>query len=392
MNKNVSPIKQTNRLIWIDAARGFAVFGIFIVNIGAFSAPYFLYGGAEQAWSSSMDLITQAIIDIFFQASFYTLFSLLFGFGFQIMKERLIAREADIYAFLIRRLFILIGFGMIHAFFIWYGDILLSYGLIGLLLLLFLQVKEKTLILWGVILLGGSAGLVTLMLYPFRDYLDIYDGVAIRQAFQHYQSSDLIMIWSQNYNDWVYSNGGISYLLLGTTLLPLFLFGMYVAKKRWLHKPMENEPLLIRLWIISFVLFAVIKAGPYIFGNPLWFSYIQDNIGGAASALFYIFSITLLAQKEIGKKLIQPFIWVGRMALTNYIMQSVISFILFYGIGAGLYGSIRPITGVVIAIIVFSIQVLFSKWWFSRYLFGPLEWIWRSLTYRKRQPFRQMEK
>ncbi|MFC4024495.1 DUF418 domain-containing protein [Oceanobacillus longus] len=389
MGTNFSPIKENNRLVWIDAARGFAIFGIFIVNIGAFSAPYFMHGGAEQIWNSPLDLMTQGFIDVFFQASFYTLFSILFGFGIELLKDRLVARNADVQSFLFKRLIILIGFGIIHAFFIWHGDILLSYGLIGLLLLFFLNVRDHFLISWGVFLLVGSVGLLSLAMYGARNYLGGYSETVINQALTNYQSSSLLTIWSQNYDDWTYANGGIGFLFLAATLLPLFLLGMYIARKRWLHEPQKHAVTLKKIWLISLIAFVSIKMGPYLFGNPIWFSYIQDNIGGTASAIFYIVSITLLVRNKLGLKLVQPFISVGRMALTNYILQSVISFILFYGVGFGLYGMIRPAAGIAIVLIIFTIQVFFSKWWFTRFRFGPMEWIWRSLTYNSLQPFRK---
>jgi len=392
MKSAISPTNEKNRLVWIDAARGFAVFGIFIVNIGAFSAPYFLYGGGEDVWTSPMDQLIQAFIDVFFQASFYTLFSILFGFGFQLMKDRLAERNVALYPVLLRRLVALIGFGLLHSFLLWHGDILLSYGLIGLLLFLFFKVKDRTLLLWGAILLSCTVGLFTLLLYQVRDYLDWYNTAAVNQALENYQDSSLFIILSQNYNDWMYGNGGIAYLPLAGILLPLFLFGMYLARKKVLHEPKKHLTLLKKVWIVSFILFFALKLGPYVYGNPAWFSYIQDNIGGAASALFYLSSFTLLSLTGTGKKLISPFIYVGRMALTNYIFQSVISFILFYGVGFGLYGSVSPMMGVFIVIAVFFIQILISKWWLQHFRFGPLEWIWRRLTYLKIQPLRKQMK
>ncbi|WP_087973329.1 DUF418 domain-containing protein [Oceanobacillus rekensis] len=386
------PAKESNRLVWIDAARGFAIFGIFIVNIGAFSAPYFMHGGAEDVWSSPVDRFSQGFIDIFFQASFYTLFSILFGFGIQLLKSRLVARNANVRSFLFRRLIILIGIGIFHAFFIWHGDILLSYGLIGLLLLLFLNVRDELLVLWGVILLVGSVGLLSLAMYGARNYLGGYNENIINQTLANYQSNSLLTIWSQNYHDWMYANGGIVMLFLAATLLPLFLFGMYIARKHWLHEPNKHAVTLKKVWVISLIIFIAIKMGTYLFENPLWFSYIQDNIGGTASAIFYIVSITLLARSKLGLIIIQPFISVGRMALTNYLLQSVISFMLFYGIGFGLYGSIRPAAGIVMVLVIFTMQVFFSKWWLARFRFGPMEWIWRSLTYNKLQPFRKNTK
>ncbi|MGP4106635.1 DUF418 domain-containing protein [Virgibacillus sp. L01] len=389
---SVSPLQESERLTWIDAARGFAILGIFVVNIGAFSAPYFMYGGEEDAWTSAIDQNTQVFIDIFFQASFYTLFSILFGFGFQVLKERLVEKSIDVYPFLFRRLFILICFGLVHAFLIWHGDILLSYGVVGLFLVAFVNRAKKTLLIWGSLLLGMSVYFYSSFLYDLRALLGGYDVSKINLVKENYSSSDLAVILTQNANDWLYSNGLLSWLLLSTTLLPLFLFGMFIARKRWLHKPDEHKGTILTVWFISLLFFAALKMGPYLYGNPVWFSYIQDNLGGTASALFYLSSITLLARSSFGKKLIKPFTYVGRMSLTNYITQSIICFILFYGIGFGLYGSVRPIVAMGIVAVVFSLQIICSRWWLARYRFGPLEWLWRSLTYKEKQPLRKAER
>ncbi|QKY68544.1 DUF418 domain-containing protein [Lentibacillus sp. CBA3610] len=388
MNTTV-PLQKSERMMWIDAARGFAILGIFVVNIGAFSAPYFLYGGEMDAWPSELDQFIQIVIDIFFQASFYTLFSILFGFGLQILKERLEEKDIAVIPFLFRRLVILIGFGLVHAFLIWHGDILLSYGMIGLFLLAFINSSDRVILTWGSLMLGISVFLYTAMLYNVRDFLGTSDAAGISLAKENYNSDDLSVILGQNLNDWLYSNGLFSYVLLGTTLLPLFLFGAYLGRKRWLHKPTEHRQKLVAGWIISLIFFIVLKAGPYLYGNPEWFSYAQDNVGGAASALFYLFSITLLGQSRFGKKVLKPFSYVGRMSLSNYILQSVICFVLFYGIGFGLYGSVRPIEAMGIVLIVYSLQIVLSKWWTARFRYGPLEWAWRSLTYKKRQPLRE---
>ncbi|WP_404451706.1 DUF418 domain-containing protein [Virgibacillus necropolis] len=386
---SAEPIRESKRLLWIDAARGFAIFGIFMVNVGAFSAPYFMHGGEAGAWPGTVDHFVQSFIDVFFQASFYTLFSLLFGFGFQLMIDRLVEKGEHVYGILFRRLLLLIGFGVVHAFAIWYGDILLSYGIIGLLLLLFVKVKNKTLLIWAFLLMGISVTYYTTFLYDVREYLGFVDHGAIKQAIVNYQSNSLSDIWSQNYVDWEYANGGISYLFLTSTLLPLFLVGMFIARKRWLHDIERFQKVLKWGWLISLVIFLVLKLGPYAYGNPIWFSFIQDNLGGSASALFYIFSIGLLAKTDLGMKLIRPFVHVGRMSLTNYISQSVIMFILFYGIGFALYGTISPLEGVIIVVIIYTLQVFASRWWFRHYQFGPLEWIWRVLTYNKKQAFRK---
>lgn len=387
--QTAAPLKKSDRMMWIDASRGFAILGIFVVNIGAFSAPYFLYGGEMEAWNNRLDQAVQVIIDIFFQASFYTLFSILFGFGLQILKERLEEKAIAVKPFLYRRLFILIGFGLVHAFLIWHGDILLSYGIIGLVFTVFIFHQEKTILAWGSLILLISVSLYTLMPYNVRDLLGTANTLEISVAKENYTSNDLGAILGQNLNDWLYSNSVFSYILLGTTLLPLFLFGMYLGKKRWLHRPADFKQELMKGWLISLLFFVVLKAGPYMFGNPEWFSYAQDNLGGSASALFYLFSITLLAQRRFGVKLLKPFSYVGRMSLSNYILQSLICFVLFYGIGFGLYDMVRPVEAMGVVVLVYTAQILFSKWWLARFRYGPLEWLWRSMTYQQRQPLRE---
>ena len=388
MQNRLRPTSENNRLMWIDATRGFAMLGIFIVNIGAFSSPFFRYGGEDLYWQQPIDQYTLAIVDIFFQASFYTLFSILFGFGIQLMKESIERKKMHPTSVLIRRLSALIAFGLIHAFLIWHGDILLSYGLVGFVLLLFLDRKNSTLIGWAAALLGGSTVLFSSLLYMMRGQLDQVNVQVIKQAFENYQSSNLLAIWTQNYQDWQVDHGVAGFILLVVMLLPLFLIGMYLARTRSLHEPENNHNLLVKGWVLTLFIFIVFKAGPYLFGNPTWLSIIQDYIGGTASALFYLFTITLLAQKAGGKKLLAPFAAVGRMAFTNYILQSVLSVLLFYGIGLGLYGKVPPFSAVILAVFLFIFQVFLSTWWLNRYHYGPLEWIWRTFTYGERPPWR----
>mgnify|MGYP001226915514 CR=1 FL=1 len=387
MDNRISPLRESKRLVWIDAIRGFAIFGIFMVNIRAFSAPYFMYGEVRDL--AQLNRMMQVIIDIFFQASFYTLFSILFGFGMQMMKERIETRQESLYPILFRRMAILLCFGTIHAFVLWHGDILFSYSITGFLLIFLLHLNKRTQLTMAMYLLGITVAFISWLYYVTRDYLGYPNKQAIDEAIAHYQSSSLSIIWKQNYQDWMYSNSGMGFLFLLIVLLSFFLMGVYIAKKKWLHEPKKHRNTLIKVWILSLILFIGLKMGPYMFSNPLWFSYIQDNVGGVASAVFYIVSMTLLAQSRLGMKLIMPFTYVGRMALTNYILQSLLSFILFYGVGFGLYDAVSPIVGTFIVVLVYILQTMFSKWWLTHFRFGPLEWLWRSLTYWKKQPFKR---
>ncbi|MFC7321181.1 DUF418 domain-containing protein [Halobacillus campisalis] len=390
MEPQASPLQDKERLSWIDASRGLAILGIFMVNVPAFNAPYFLYGGGEFVWTSTTSQAVQTFIDIFFQASFYTLFSLMFGFGIFMMKERLELKNMNYRPIIFRRLLILIGFGAVHAFLIWHGDILLSYGVFGFILFTFFNVKPATLLISAFSMLGVLVIPLTLGLYALRDSLGaLGNSQAAEEAIRNYGEGNLMDIWQQNLTDWTYSNNAGTIPLLALSLIPMFLIGAYIAKRRWLHEPEVHLTSIKKWWVVTGVLFILFKAGPYVIGNPEWFQLLQDNIGGSASAVFYVLSITLAFRTSFGRKVIYPLTFVGRMSLSNYILQSVISFFLFYSVGFGWYGEVTPLLSVLIVLIIFSMQVAGSKAWLKKYRYGPLEWLWRTLTYRKKQPLKR---
>lgn len=391
MNKG-TPIQESKRLTWIDAARGLAIFGIFMVNMPAFNAPYFMYGGEEKYWPGEVSQAIQVMIDIFFQASFYTLFSFLFGFGMYMMKERLQEKGFSYRPVLFRRLLVLILIGAIHAFFIWHGDILFSYGTIGLLLFAFYERKPLTILSFTVGIFAVSGWFMFSYLYPLRDRLGYINEQAIQSAKESYGNGSLMDILGQNLSDWLYSNGSLfSWIMLTASLLPMFLLGLYIAKRRWLHEIDVHKKQLTFLWWITLSLFISFKAGPYLFGNPAWFQFtFQDRIGGSASALFYVSTIALLYQRRSRLvTVIRPLEYVGRLALSNYLFQSVTCFLLFYSVGLGFYGEVKPIVSLILVIVIFSGQIVGSRWWLSVYQFGLIEWIWRTLTYGKKQPLKR---
>ncbi|MGI8314473.1 DUF418 domain-containing protein [Halobacillus mangrovi] len=393
MKSSASPLRESERLSWVDAARGLAILGIFMVNVPAFNAPYFLYGGAAEYWPSPLSHTVQAIVDIFFQASFYTLFSFMFGFGMQMMKERLDEKNINYRPVIFRRLLILTGFGLIHAFLIWHGDILLSYGVLGMVLFAFFNVSKGWILVWAYFMLAILVLPLTFSLYMFRDQLQgMVNRPLIQEAITNYGQGSLLNIWQQNADDWYYANQFANLPFLALSLIPMFLFGLYVCKKRWLHQPEKHLSSIKKVWLLTGLLFFVFKAGPYFFGNPEWFDLMQDNVGGTASAIFYVLSITLLFRSEMGSKIVHPLTWVGRMSLSNYIFQSLISFLLFYSVGFGLYAKVPPIWSMIIVVIVFPLQVYASKAWLTKYRYGPLEWVWRSLTYKTKQPLRRKQK
>ncbi|PAF21470.1 hypothetical protein CHH69_08960 [Terribacillus saccharophilus] len=394
MKEKIRPMPQTKRLHWIDAARGAAILGIFMVNAPSFGSPYFMPGIDSPEWDSPLDTFLLGGIDIFFQASFYTLFSILFGFGMQLIFD---SRKRDGIKpgwFLSRRMLVLLGLGAIHAFLIWHGDILFTYAIIGLLLIPFLYTPRWVLLTMIPVLIvpGLLFNLLSVWLASLAD-LDIgelmFNMSDIQSKLAAYGNGTYIDILQQNHMDWS-TNSGVLGIISGIfTLLPLMMLGTYLARVKLFHDPVANRRKLIWFTVITGFLFLVFKAGPYLVGAPLWLTIIQDSIGGPASALFYLSVITLVANLPVFNWFARQLSYVGRMSLSNYLFQSVLMFVLFYGIGFGLYGEFSLLSFVCFVIGVFVIQVVLSRIWFRYFTFGPIEWLWRILTYGKIQPLRK---
>lgn len=387
--QEIKPLNVSKRLPWIDTARGFAILGIFMINIATFNGPYFLYGDGQNMWGPGQSSTLHALIDIFVQASFYSLFSFLFGFGMYIIYNNVQAKQLEKpNTLLVKRLVILLIIGMIHAFLLWHGDILISYAIIGFLLLLFMRQSNTSLLVWSLCMLIIPSVLFSGLLYLTTSFIDsesLVNQEAIDASIQNYGAGTWGDILGQNLKDWFIANNPFTYFFLILNLLPIFLLGLMFAKNRWLHDIEANKKFLRKVWIISLTIFALFKAGPYLFGNPMWFSLLQDSVGGTASAIFYCISIAFIY--SYGKGFFDIIGNVGKMALSNYLFQSILSVFLFYNIGLGWYGKLSMGETLVFVVVVYIFQVILSTLWLKRFERGPVEWLWRRLIYGKPIPF-----
>lgn len=382
----VNPV--TKRYDSIDAIRGFSLLGILIVNLLSFHSPHFMYGGLREFYSGGIDAVTLFFIDIFAQASFYPLFSLLFGIGIYMMYVRLQEKEVDAIRVLRRRMIILAGLGLIHGLFIWYGDILLTYGVIGLVSLLFLNRTNRSLLKWALSLLLIGTALLIMLMYPVRDEIANFsiNHVSIEASYEQY-TGGVGDVFSQNLADWKYANDPFMWFFSLFNILPLFLLGMFFYKNGWIKEPNVHKATIKKWLVVTFITFLVFKVLPYVYGNPLWFESAQDTIGGSALSIFYFLTGLLVFNGRNFQRIKGILSNVGRLSLTNYLMQSVIGVTIFYGIGLNLYGKLHAFTLIVIALVVFLLQIIFSRWYVQKFHYGPFEWLYRTLTYGQRQPF-----
>lgn len=397
---DISPVKTSERFIILDALRGFALLGICMANFPEFSLYTFLSPEAAASMSTAVqDKITRYLLYIFVDGKFYTLFSLLFGIGFSIIIRNAERKGVNGFRIFYRRMGMLMLFGLLHLMFIWSGDILLLYALLGMLLPFFRQVPDKKLLGWALFFLILPIG-VDLVCEITRTNLAL-PFIRLQETYcaEYGINGTNFAYWLHDAEDY---GTVFQFLVQGACVrmqefiignryfkvLGLFLVGFYIGRNRIYADLEGRKNLLVKVCRLGLII-----------GLPCSLLYAWSSMGGhplsdTLHSLFYFISVYPLGfayaaglcllylrvkSLSIWKWLAAP----GRMALTNYIGQSVIGMFLFYGIGLGWGSTIGLLQTEVIVLAVFLFQMLFSRLWLSGFKFGPLEWIWRMLTYGK---------
>jgi uncharacterized protein len=402
--QSVGPVSVSERILFIDVLRGVALFGILAANMRAFFAPLDCYDHIGVLYHSRADVLAQAFIDTFIQGKFISIFSFLFGMGFAIQMTRAEARGVRFMGFYPRRLLALALFGLIHGLLIWAGDILLTYAFSGAILLLFRKRQQKTLLWWagGLFTLPIVASTIFLALYFsrfHRPWMDPKppDVAKLYAVINIYARGTVRQILAQNWVEWKQE---LPFTLFAIYALALFLLGMWVWRAGIVQRLDEYRPVLKRVcaWclpvgLIVSIFVAIVKAvvPPGHVSLWAWFAGILWLPGSHILSAGYVSGLALLFLRKDWRRILLPFAAVGRMALTDYLMQSVLCTVFFYHYTTGLYGRIGPAIGLVPAVILYGAQVVFSNWWLKRYRFGPVEWLWRGMTYGKFPPIRKDE-
>ena len=401
----IGPVLRQERIEAIDILRGVAILGILIVNMGLFSLPEGL--PAHQLWPNMVDGTVEKLILFFAQEKFKTLFSFLFGLGLAVQMMRAEARGSRFLPLYLRRLSVLFLIGVAHSLLLWDGDILHNYAVDAYILLLFRRRSLKTLLVWAGIFLC----------IPL-----LYFGLTTCYAITR-QLNPQAMNWISSKDDpaedqktieetrRIYSRGTYAEMikfrardLPGDTLpgiddayiLIIFLLGLYAGRRGIFHDVSAHLPFIRRVqgWglMIGVAGNAAFAVGGSFDPSP---TSITQNLGrmcllfaAPAMSFFYASTIILLTQDEAWRRRLAPLAAVGRMALSNYLLQSLICTTIFYSYGLALFGKVRPSLGLLLTIIICLVQIPLSVRWLRRFQFGPIEWLWRSLTYWQRQPMR----
>jgi len=392
----VGPISLSERIVFIDVLRGMALFGILAANMRAFFAPLDCYDNIGILFHGRADALAQIFIDGFIQGKFITLFSFLFGMGFAIQMSRAEVRGVRFMGFYPRRLLALALFGLIHGMLIWAGDVLVTYAISGAILLLFRNRQQKTLLWWAGSLFALPIVTATFLLGLYYSRFrpgwmtpkpqDVQKIYAVIQIYAH---GTVRQILAQNWVEWKHELPTDLFAIYATAL---FLLGMWVWRAGIVQRLAEYRPVLKRVcaWclpggaILSLYVAITRAVLPHdVVSLRAWSAGVLWLPGSHILAAGYASGLALLYLDEKKRRYLLPFAAVGRTGLTNYLLQSVICTLFFYHYTTGLYGRIGPAIGLIPTVILYSAQVVISNWWLQRFRFGPMEWLWRGMTYGK---------
>lgn len=373
---SVSPTSGADRIGSIDILRGLALFGVLAVNLlTEFRVSIFqqFLGPTE---GSTLDRRLDALVSIIFDMKAFAVFSFLFGVGLAIQYERIARREFPL-RLLGRRLLALLVLGLFHLCLIWNGDILTEYAVAGFVVLPFLFAEIRV-IGWAV-----TVCLAIFIVLPGWVHLPppSWFQAHVPEATEVYAHA--------SYPEYLrYSLSELSgilplHVLVFPRTVALFLLGMLVWRKNLLRDPGSHRTLLTTVAIAGTTLgFALQVSTPPI---PLA-GQIFTAIAPVVLALGYSAIAVSIVDLTRYRALLAWAGPLGRMAFTNYVAQSIVFGWIFFGYGMGQFGRMSTTNAAGIGVALYVLQVLYSRWWLRRFRFGPLEWLWRSIMYGRRQP------
>jgi uncharacterized protein len=406
---------KIERIKIIDILRGFALLGIIIVHV---LEQYYAGDSSIFAKNTPLDTGIMIFTGIFIMGKFFPIFSFLFGLSFAIQINNAKEKGKKFTGRFIWRLAILMLIGVFHQMF-YRGDILMIYASLGLLLVVFQYFSNRWLLVIALLLMMNMVGFVERSIELGKSFFqeppkqeqeapkqeqqptpspnDDYQK-ANKAYFDLVKEGNWFAIAKQNIMEELDDKmqfqvaSGRLWLTMG-----LFILGLYAGRRKLFENKEIYLPLAKRIFrycgisiIVSLLIVIVIMA--IYQGNPPfepWLALLGGTIFDLANVslpFLYITGIVLLFQKHKWEKRLMWLYPVGRMGLTTYVMQAIIGTFIFYGYGLNLIGQFGNAVNLLIALGIFGIQIIFSKWWLHRFNYGIFEWIWRSATYLKWQP------
>ncbi|WP_224484736.1 DUF418 domain-containing protein [Robertkochia aurantiaca] len=394
---NTQPTKAKKRIELLDVYRGFAILGIFVVNITVMNSTYLNQDQFLQGFTDDIDILSQKILQLFFYTKFFPIFSLLFGLGISMQALKLYQNDQLSFAFFGRRMFFLFLIGAAHILFLWSGDVVHLYAIIGLFTSLLIMKSDRLILSLAVVFLVFPfydqllEALFNLTGFAPYSYLGDHTGETVNQVIKNGSYLQGMQLRVQEY----LANTPMLFGFLAPVAVSMFLLGLYLGKNR-IYESLDTFIDTIKKPAISIAVITNLYRIIFLFILPDFDIYRDETLrpvfiklmvlSDIAMGLFYLWVIGWLWHYTKAQKILRVLQYPGRMALTNYIMQSVVGLILFSSVGFSMYETLSPSAALATAVTVFLFQIGFSKLWLRFFKYGPLEWIWRCFTYKRMLP------
>ena len=408
----LAPVQTTQREIFMDVLRGFAILGIFIANLNGFS----WYNGSAKATGPYLlpgaDNTMSFLHQMFIEGKFYSIFSLLFGWGIALQFKRAEEKGINALPTVRRRLFFMLLLGAVHLL-LWPGDIVFFYAILAFVLLPLRKLSNKTLLITGCLLVLSPILLYWLkMTWPVLNYpadLAIKTATKVESSLFTIKSEQDFLNIMKHGNSWFeqvqmnvvgffYRYNYLFFVSRIPKVLGIFLIRYVIGRSDFYKNILQHKKIVY--WAIGIGLVVGLPANYFLayymsnHGGDYWqlktkgfYQTIFYALGVAPLAMAYVGLFMLSFQKVAGKKVLSVFAPVGKMAFSNYILQTLIGSFVFLGPGLGYFGEVGPVYYTIFGVVVFIFQIILSTIWLKFFNYGPVEWIWRSATYKKWQPF-----
>ena len=400
MPTQAAPIAASERILTLDVIRGVALLGIFIMNMPYFGTSFFAGADATHLFPAWWDRAAETARDVLFSGKFNSMFSMLFAVGFTIQLGRLEQRDPDhAKSIYLRRIFWLFVFGVIHATVFWTGDVLHMFAVFGLALLVLRRVSDR--VLWTLFV---AALLYPVVLGAYRVLTttpeQVQAFIATSQAWEAtnnaaYGSGSFLAAVREHTREMVYYYANLRPLLRTLAgyaqLFATMLIGLWLARRNFFQNTGAYLPLVRRAqwWALAVGALTGAVFGYYIATvedpTPTPFALVARTcyfVCRIAITVFYVAIIVRAMHDDVWRRRLAPLAAAGRMPLSNYLLQTLIATFFFYGWGLGFWGKVGPALGLVLAVgIFFLVQVPLSKLWLRHFEQGPMEYLWRVLTY-----------
>ena len=381
-------VASAGRIHGLDLLRGFALFGILLVNITGFAYPLYL---TDVPGATGLDQFVQGLVSFVGEAKFFILFSFLFGYGLSVQMERARQKGQNLKSRYRRRLIGILGFGVFHAVFLFYGDILICYAILGAVLWGIRSWSPRGLVYFGLGWLIVAAAAFALLGWGLGTGATSLEELQLIEAARTAYTGTWTASVMQRIFDWVVIT---PFLLLFNwpAAMAMFAIGLAAGKVRIMQRLDTLWPRLVRFfpWALGLGLVgnglyaSASELGAFVGPSYPWIPALaMGQVAFTGPALTFCFGMMLLwaARTERLTRFRSWFRAAGRLSLTNYLGQSFVCGLIFSGFGFGLYEQIRPAGLFGLAVLIFFGQALLSQWWMRHFRYGPLEWLLRAWTY-----------